>query len=108
MPANKYPTRKDYMTGKVNHKTYYETLASEAGISYANSEALPRIRQALKDGDEHLNSIPLGLWDSLAVKNRRITAPVLKAHGDFWSLAGSVCIQKAAAKKAANKPFQQD
>ncbi len=78
-------TRKDYMDGKVTHQEYYSSVAKMAGISYKGSSELPRIRAALDQGDEHLNSIRLSDWDIRAFSNRRHTAPALKAHGDGWS-----------------------
>lgn len=96
----KHPTRKEYMDGKVTHNEYYETIAAESGISFEHSEKLAEIKAALVE-DEHLNNIPLKYWDMLSSMAYYSTAPVLKAHGDSWSLAGGVCIAKAAARKAA-------
>jgi hypothetical protein len=62
---------------------------------------LPRIKAALAAGDEHLNSIHLNWWDSQGVLVRHILAPLFKERGDCWSLAGSVCVLKAAAIAAA-------
>jgi len=97
----RHPTRQEYMDGKVSFEDYYETIAQESGISFSRSSELPRIREALANGDEHLNTISMTYWDNLAYAAQPSTMPVLRAHGDGWSLAGGVCIEKAAARKAA-------
>lgn len=94
-------TREDYMNGKVTHKEFYRSVAHEAGISFANSSMLPKIKAALASGDEHLNTIPLQTWDALAHVSRTQIATALKKHGDFYSMAGGVCTLKAAAIEAA-------
>lgn len=98
-------TRKDYMEGRVTHEQFYSSVARAAGISFAQSDLLPRVRTALEAGDEHLNSIPLALWDRRAENpvTRANISRALKEHGDFFSLAGGVCTLKQAAKNAAGK-----
>jgi hypothetical protein len=96
------PTRKDYMDGKVDFAEYYRSIAKSLGLSYSNADAtfMTRVRQALANGDEHLNTIPLAVWDQrgAAIIN---PAPAFKAHGDGVSLAGLVCVVKQAARDAA-------
>ena len=59
------PTRADYMAHRVSHADYYRALAKTAGVSYSNADPafLRRVKAALSSGDEHLNSIPLRVWD---------------------------------------------
>ena len=96
-------TRKDYMEGRMSHHAYYSAIAKECGISFKRSNMLPQIKEALAKGDEHLNSIPLTIWDSMAIRNTARISTVLKEHGDFYSLAGGVCVMKTAAIEAASK-----
>lgn len=99
----KYPTRKDYMENRVTFEEYYGAIVKEAGISYANSSLLPRVKAALEAGDEHLNTISLQVWDQQAIGTQNIVARVMKEHGDTYSLAGGVCVHKTAAKLAAEE-----
>ena len=96
----RFLTRDDYMTGKCSFQEYYLAIAHDAGISMAGSKLLERCRKALASGDEHLNTITLKTWDNIAAYQRRAVAPVLKEHGDGWSMAGGVCVAKAAMIKA--------
>ena len=98
-------TREMYLNGKVEHHDYYLTLAKECGISFERSNLLPKVKKLLAAGDEHLNKIPLKSWDMLATSyiDQNKLHSVFKAHGDSWSLAGHVCMLKAAAKDAAIK-----
>lgn len=100
-------TRKEYMDGKASFAEYYGEIAREAHISYANSPLLPRVIDALAKGDAHLNTIPLHRWDAVGVYTMKILAPIFKAHGDGWSLAGSVCVHKQAAIDAAHAEFKR-
>lgn len=96
-------SRSDYMEERVDHQTYYEAIAEAAGISYANSDWLPKIEKALAAGDEHLNTIPLRSWDDRALFTERVIRQALKAFpGETFSLSVGVCVHKAAARKAAN------
>lgn len=101
MEQQQKPTRQDYMNKLVSHADYYRAIYREAHISYVNSDMLPRIKAALADGDEHLNTIPLWIWDGMSICTARILRPVFKAHGDFYSIAGGICAHKQAAIDAA-------
>jgi hypothetical protein len=97
-----FPTRKEYMDNKVTFEQFYTSVANEAGVGYFPPDFLDRVRKALADGDEHLNTIPIATWDRLAELVAPRIASALKKHGDFYSLAGGVCVMKQAAKNAAN------
>lgn len=97
------PTRTDYMNGSVTHHEYYRCLGREAGIRFSNSDLLPRIQVALANGDEHLNTIPLDVWDQRAATLLPYIKNVFKAHGDTDSLNGRVCVLKQAARDAAER-----
>lgn len=47
-----------------------------------------------KSTDKYLNDVPLKLWDKLPYY------PVgnMRQHGDYLTLAGKVCVYKAAAR----------
>ena len=100
-PNLKRPTRADYMNNLVTFAEYYRAIAKDAGISFKNSTMLPCIKRALANGDEHLNTIRLSEWDVLSICAKHATAPAFKAHGDWWSIAGGVCVAKQAAIDAA-------
>ena len=103
-------TRKDYMDGRVTHAEYYTSVAKAAGVSFADSQMLPKVRDALEKGDEHLNTISLTTWDAMALfpTCRANISRALKAHEDFWSLAGGVCTLKQAAKNAVLNTHTQE
>lgn len=100
-PNVKHPSRADYLAGRVTFEEYYRAIAKESGVSFRNSPMLPKVARALANGDEHLNTIRLAEWDSIGIMGKSSTAPVFKAHGDFWSIAGGCCVAKQAAKDAA-------
>lgn len=97
----KSPTRKEYMDKKVSFEAFYRAVNATAGVKISDPELIAKVKAALADGDEHLNSIPLPHWDMLAHSERHALARALKEHGDFYSLAGGVCCMKQAAKDAA-------
>lgn len=97
------PTRKEYLDGSVTFEEFYSSVAKEARINFDNSPDLERVVAALKAGDKHLNSIPLAYWDRKAAVAAPRIASALKLHGDFYSLAGGVCVMKQAAINAAKK-----
>jgi hypothetical protein len=96
------PTRNQYMNREISHAEFYRSVYQAAGISMARSPLLPKVREALANGDEHLNSIPLQMWDSMATNAQAAIARALREHGDFYSLGDGVCTLKQAAKDAAN------
>ena len=89
-------TRKDYMNGKCTHREYYEEIAKEAHISYDKSPDLAKIKIALLT-DPHLNNTPLRIWDARGAHTQGVIHKAMEQRGDGWSLAGSVCVHKAAA-----------
>ena len=102
-PAQCEPTRAQYMNKEVTFEDYYRAIARDAGVTFVNApqEFLKRCKCALDSGDTHLNTIPIAQWDSYAYAAQRATSPAFKRHGDFWSLAGGVCIAKQMARDAA-------
>jgi hypothetical protein len=94
-------TRADYLAGKVSHDAYYLGIAKASGVSFKNSRHLFEVRQALGRGDIALNNMPLALWDNWALARRAEISEALRLAGDSWSLAGAVCVLKAAARAAS-------
>lgn len=95
-------SRQQYMADQTLHHAFYLEIAKDAGISYsASAPIVIRAKEALAKGDEHLNTIPLSDWD-------RLSPPVIpyywskafKNRGDFATLAGLVCMHKAAVREA--------
>ncbi len=104
-------TRKDYMDGKVTHEEYYSSVAKAAGINLRGWDMLPRIKESLAKGDHHLNHVKgygLHAWDAMAISAKPNISPAFKAHGDFWSLAGGVCVAKQAAREAAEGVMEHE
>lgn len=98
------PTRKQYMNKEVSFSDFYRAVYQTAGISLGANESLVlKVKTALSEGDEHLNSIPLGYWDGLAFSARGSLKKAFKKHGDFYSMAGGVCAMKQAARDAAER-----
>lgn len=96
------PTRKQYMDKEVSFATFYRAIYMEAGVSLkSNKDLISEVRQAIADGDEHLNTISLRCWDLLAVAAESRLGTAFKSHGGFYSLAGGVCAIKQAALDAA-------
>jgi hypothetical protein len=90
-------TRRDYMAKRVTFAAFYRAVNATARLRLDNAGILDRVRAALANGDDHLNSIPLPIWDSIAATYRAELARALRAHGDFYSLAIAVCCLKQCA-----------
>ena len=91
-------TRKQYMNDECSHREYYAQLVSDhIRDSVLRRFGLERIRNSLKE-DQHLNNIPLHLWDSLA---DCVSFSKYEELGDFETLAGCVCALKEAARQVA-------
>ncbi len=87
--------RARYMNREITHSEYYLWLADEIHVSERNLPVpIERIREST---DEHLNDIPLALWDRMDAVVRS------HAHGLPWSLSDTVCVLKAVARRAAAK-----
>ena len=104
-PAELAPTRAQYMNKQVTFEDYYRAVAKDSGVSFRNApeEFLRRVQKCLAERDEHLNKIRLSTWDMYALGAKSSTSPAFKRHGDFWSLAGGVCVAKQAARDAVKE-----
>lgn len=104
-------TRSDYLRDcrdPTAFHRYYGGIIADSGGAKAFARRLPRpvadIRAALAEGDVHLNTIPLHLWDRMAVPVSARAAAALRARGDYPTLGGAVCILKEAARILAETP----
>lgn len=96
-------TRAEYMANQELHQDYYAEVAKEGGIQITDVGLLDECREALANGDKHLNTIPLSRWDVMAIQRCERSSKLraaLKARGDGYSLGGGVCILKAAVRSA--------
>lgn len=97
--------RAKYLNGDISHADYYRSLYKSLCISMEGTEILTEAKEALDNGDEHLNTIPLAVWDDMAsyTLNRKTAYDVFKLYGDSLTLAGLVCVYKQAVEDAVNK-----
>jgi hypothetical protein len=93
------PTRKQYLDGECTLKDYYLDIADAAGLRATDKALLARCVAALKDGDEHLNSVPLPIWDSASCPAS--VAKAMRERGDYATKAGLTCLRKAVYIRAA-------
>lgn len=90
-------TRAQYMANECTHQQYYEQFVTPGVRARVNAcIGLDRIRAST---DPHFNDIPLFLWD----RAHGNSFPSMKEAGDFLTLAGMVCIQKAYAQQIRAK-----
>lgn len=98
-------TRAEYMKDSRNlHQAYYLQIARMAGLKARHLPVpVESIREALKT-DEHLNNIPLSLWDNAAF---RVKAQVKRAERECGDTAPAdldgVCALKALARHLATQ-----
>jgi hypothetical protein len=94
-------TRKQYLDASLQdqpamHRAYYGEIARECHVRVPPN-IVEKSRKALADGDTHLNTIPLRLWDGMVQHLRGVSA-ALKERGDYLTLGNGVCVLKEAAK----------
>ena len=94
-------TRNDYIEGRCTHDEFYEAVAKAAGVTRVSDELQQLANAAWANGDEHLNTIPLGVWDAAAAGRQLCITTALKKFGDHWSMMGGVCVMKHVAKRFA-------
>lgn len=90
----------------ISHEEKYARLINAVGGLDAVIPLIPysltRIKNALENHDEHLNTLPLRAWDSSAdtyVKDLMYR----KAHITYSSLSERVCLLKEAARQWAER-----
>lgn len=90
-------TRKDYLDNNCTHAEYYGQFVTPGILSAVEKSFGKETLKAAFAENEHFNtqSTPLARWDGMAVS---LPFPSLKPYGDYLTLAGKVCILKAAAR----------
>ena len=108
---DKIITREEYMDDKYTHDAYYAQFVTE-GIKHRILSVIPKT-ELMASRDPHLNDIPMKKWDLLAgalVHGANIQgipgggishlmAISFKDAGDYYTLAGAVCVLKTAARQ---------
>lgn len=92
MMINIIYTRLDYMFNKCTHEQYYNQFTNNA-----DCEMIAEIigHKRLMANRDDLNRIPLVVWDNYpSLYDNR-----LRSADDIASIAGRVCLLKAAARK---------
>lgn len=90
-------TRKQYLNNEVSHHDYFIQFATEEMREEVMREiGTDRIKQSK---DEHLNDIPLHVWDGLPVPKKCLE--LLEQANEGYSKCAMVCIYKAIAMELA-------
>ena len=91
-------TRKQLLAGECSHFDYYAQFVDQSTKDMvARNIGKLRIKNSKC---KHFNDIALDEWDNMAPMTQTPKyVNKLKQLGDFWSLAGSTCILKNAAKQ---------
>ena len=90
-------TRSDYLNNKCTHREYYAQFATRYEKALVASQFGKKKLAEEFEKNENLNGIALQEWDNLA----RFINTNMRAHGDYLTLAGAVCILKEAARQVA-------
>lgn len=86
-------TRQDYLSGKCSHSDYYGQFITPQIIANIKTRfGVSSLLSAFKE-DQHFNNIPLYKWGYYN------NGAKFKELGDFWSIAGAVCVEKEAARQ---------
>lgn len=88
-------TRQDYINKKCTYEEYYAQFVND-NVKLMVKDHIG-INVILNSKDEHFNDIPLKKWDLIGLPYG--IRDLLKEAGDFYTLAGQVCILKAAARQ---------
>jgi hypothetical protein len=91
-------TRQQYMDNEITHQQYYGQFVDEHIIKLVIDTFGSYPLKYEFQRDENFNDIPLQRWDALSYAIVRKVTPLLREAGDFYSLAGGVCILKQAAR----------
>lgn len=105
--VGKMMTRAEYMADSTTlHQAYFLELAQHAGLTARDLPvSIEKIREALKT-DEHMNNIPLHLWDSRVTPHIRSAIAqvnITKEGHCASSLSDGVCALKALARHLAGQ-----
>lgn len=85
--------RKQYMDGSLTHMEYYTRIAEIIG---ASKRQVPVSQERIDAStDEHLNDIPLAVWDAM---HPIIRSMAIRAGMIYWSKSETVSVLKTVAK----------
>lgn len=102
----RWPSRLDYLEGKVAHYAYYSAINETAGFVVDHTSALvTRAMGCVASGDGALNTIPLIEFEQRAFSDqiRHLIGKAMELHGDHWSMVGAICAYKQAVLSAINR-----
>ena len=103
-PIDEMTAREKYLAHLMSFEAYYRGIALAAGIAFDPKDPfIDRVRGALANGDDHLNTISLRVWDQKACFLLPGIKRAFEVQGDSDTLAGRVCVLKQAARDAAEK-----
>lgn len=88
-------TRKDYLNKLCTHREYYAQFVTPGTLSLVLAGI--GLKRLLAAKDEHLNDIPMSLWDRLVP--RCPGSGKFRDAGDFYTKSGGVCLLKEAARQ---------
>lgn len=94
-------TREDYLGRKCSHRDFYGQYVNEFVLNVVRNCGY--LKQILASTDEHLNDVPLSMWDKLA---NSVSSYVGRRNVEFCgyknatsSLSDCVCVLKEAARQ---------
>lgn len=88
-------SRHEYVTGKFSHREYYAQFVTSRIKAIVTQQIT--LEKLLASTDEHLNDIPMSLWDRLP--SQEIPVHKMRQCGDYLTSSGEVCIFKEAAQQ---------
>ena len=88
-----------YLDGNATHQEYYAQFVTPDMLNLVERTFGKKALQDAFDKGAHLNAIPFAKWDALAP----YVSADMKPMGDYRTLAGCVCILKAAARQIINE-----
>jgi hypothetical protein len=108
MESHKMITRNEYIqNSNVLHNAYYEQFVEKTIINYVIQRfTTPRLVQAYLR-DNRFNTIPLSEWDSAVSSLWDSSENTFPKAFYLLSLAGAVCVLKAAARIIAQKEIEE-
>lgn len=99
-------TRKDLLEKRCTHREYYEQFVTPATRhSVLHAIGIDRLMWAYKNGEGHLNEIPLREWDAIPTY---WSVKKLKEAGDFTTMAAHVCVVKEAARQLIDHELEKE
>lgn len=100
-------TRKQRLANECSHHEYYSQFVDD-GVKARVLSSI-KLSELISATDPHLNDISISRWDSVFQPYfPRYISDKMRAAGDYPTLAGAVCIGKAAARQIIKKHKESD